>query len=85
MKYDLMGIFSNNLEAIEAAEALIDTLQPYTAKELYRAGNHIHCPNCGELALYTEFQSDQDRMGNGIYSWMYECGCGWHSISFELG
>jgi len=31
------------------------------------------CPKCGGLTEYWEGQIDQDRMGNDIHGWMWEC------------
>lgn len=35
-------------------------------------GDYI-CPKCGKPAEYDEGQIDQDRMGNDIYGWWFDC------------
>lgn len=46
-------------------------------------GDYI-CPKCGKACQYGEGQVDEDRMGNAIYGWWFDCwDCGIGSESTE--
>jgi hypothetical protein len=36
------------------------------------SGNYM-CPKCGKQCHYWEGQIDQDRMGNDIHGWSFDC------------
>lgn len=48
----------------------------FLSTQLTADGDYI-CPKCGKPATYWEGTFDQDRMGNDIQGWSYDCfACG---------
>lgn len=69
----------------DQAIAEIEAFQPYSTKQLYKAGNYLTCPNCGHKAEWHVYQVGENEWTGAVEEeFCYQCWtCGWSSTGLE--